>query len=89
MHVFNDEGEHWCKQNITQDQNPNFMSIEYWYGYDEKEYREKLILKQEMKKLFESQNIKSVHPESVKEFLEKMEKTDNILITCSRRGKSI
>lgn len=32
------------------------------YGYDEKEYREKLILKNEMKNLFESQNIKSIHP---------------------------
>ena len=64
------------------------MFIEYWYGYDEEQYQEKLLVKQKMKDYFEHQEITTLHPKSVREFMKETKISEAILFHCSRLGES-
>lgn len=85
---FNDEGEHWCKADCISNENHYSRTDEYWYGYDRKQYQEKRMIKQEMEHFFQRHEITAFHPESVREFMEKMKITDAMLLHCSRNGES-
>ena len=80
---FNEKGEYWGNYYDMWNN-----EIEYWFGYDAKEYQEKMNIKTEMKRFFEHQKINTLNPESVKKFLEEKRITDAILFYCSRPGES-
>lgn len=86
---FNDEGEHWAKDdNYFLDEKINYSFIEHWFGYDHNKYLEKLEINQKCKMFFDYHKIATVPSDVVKEFMEEMKITDDILYSCSRHGDS-
>jgi hypothetical protein len=85
---FNDEGEHWTRDEVRHNKEIDSRFIENWYGYDEKAYQEKLKVKKEMKRFFEQQKISTLNPESVRKFMGEIKVTDAVLYHCSRPGES-
>ena len=84
---FNDEGEYWIKENFRRKKKLDNQFIQYWFGYDEKEYDEKVILKQAMKEFFSTLDQAS-NAERVKIFLGNYGIANTILLKLSRPGKS-
>ena len=84
---FNDEGEHWIKAELLP-QGSDPRQIEYWFGYNEKEYHTKKILLQALKEFFEDVQFSTIHPGVVRKFMEKMNLGSSVLKSCSRPGSS-
>ena len=84
---FNDEGEHWFKAELFgRESDPR--QIEYWFGYNEKEYNTKKILMQSLKEFFKDVRYNTIHPEAVRRFMDQMNLGSSVLSACSRPGSS-
>ena len=80
---FNDEGEYWFKGDETYSE-----GIASWFDYTEKEYEYRMKVKQQMKRFLRRQEITTLDPKLVKNFMEEKNITDAILYHCSRPGES-
>ena len=78
---FNDEGEHWIKDDVR-------WHEEDQSGYNVEAYQEKTQRKEDMHIFFQPHELRALNPIVVKEFMKKTQITDSISYHCSRPGES-
>jgi len=84
---FNDEGEGMSSFDDSLDPDESEISnAEYWYGYSEEMYRNRIQIKQDMKVFFSKPQIPM--PQQVMEFLLRHGIDRHLLYHCSRPGKA-
>lgn len=78
---FNDEGEHWIKDD-------DWWHEEERFGYHAEKYQEKVKLKEDMKTFFQQGKLPALNPPAIKSFMEELQLSEALLYHCSRPGES-